>query len=180
MRFFSKGGLHPPEMVSKSHLTGADWAHSSAVEHYLDMVGVTGSIPVAPTTRLRVFHQKPALCVIIPETGKFIIVRYRSWFTAMICAKSVQCFWLVPAPYSPYNPHAAAPIRLVLVTLSRHHAAATRRSQRSGTTGQFWDQFSHSCRCQRKIPASMSPPSRWRRVSVIPCCHLLSRTPLPV
>jgi hypothetical protein len=24
-------------------------AHSSAVEHYLDMVGVTGSIPVAPT-----------------------------------------------------------------------------------------------------------------------------------
>ena len=25
------------------------WAHSSAVEHYLDMVGVTGSIPVAPT-----------------------------------------------------------------------------------------------------------------------------------
>ena len=25
-------------------------ARSSAVEHYLDMVGVTGSIPVAPTT----------------------------------------------------------------------------------------------------------------------------------
>src|SRR5690348_10050507 len=28
-------------------------AHSSAVEHYLDMVGVTGSIPVAPTTSPR-------------------------------------------------------------------------------------------------------------------------------
>jgi hypothetical protein len=28
------------------------WAHSSAVEHYLDMVGVTGSIPVAPTNLL--------------------------------------------------------------------------------------------------------------------------------
>ena len=26
------------------------WARSSAVEHYLDMVGVTGSIPVAPTS----------------------------------------------------------------------------------------------------------------------------------
>ena len=25
------------------------WARSSAGEHYLDMVGVTGSIPVAPT-----------------------------------------------------------------------------------------------------------------------------------
>jgi hypothetical protein len=27
------------------------WARSSAEEHYLDMVGVTGSIPVAPTTQ---------------------------------------------------------------------------------------------------------------------------------
>src|SRR5690349_9208159 len=27
------------------------WARSSAGEHYLDMVGVTGSIPVAPTIR---------------------------------------------------------------------------------------------------------------------------------
>ena len=26
------------------------WAHSSAGEHHLDTVGVTGSIPVAPTT----------------------------------------------------------------------------------------------------------------------------------
>jgi hypothetical protein len=30
-------------------LPGPRWARSSAVEHYLDMVGVTGSIPVAPT-----------------------------------------------------------------------------------------------------------------------------------
>src|SRR5262249_8949805 len=29
------------------------WARSSAEEHYLDMVGVTGSIPVAPTTHSR-------------------------------------------------------------------------------------------------------------------------------
>ena len=27
------------------------WVYSSAGEHYLDMVGVTGSIPVAPTTQ---------------------------------------------------------------------------------------------------------------------------------
>gem|GEM_PF-5986661 len=29
------------------------WVVSSAVEHYLDMVGVTGSIPVPPTIFLR-------------------------------------------------------------------------------------------------------------------------------
>ncbi len=34
------------------------WAHSSAVEHYLDMVGVTGSIPVAPTN----FFKSIAYC----------------------------------------------------------------------------------------------------------------------
>jgi hypothetical protein len=28
---------------------GQAWVVSSAVEHYLDMVGVTGSIPVPPT-----------------------------------------------------------------------------------------------------------------------------------
>src|SRR5690606_35618743 len=33
------------------HARPAMRARSSAVEHYLDMVGVTGSIPVAPTTR---------------------------------------------------------------------------------------------------------------------------------
>jgi hypothetical protein len=31
-------------------------AHSSAVEHYLDMVGVTGSIPVVPTTAFEALH----------------------------------------------------------------------------------------------------------------------------
>ena len=30
-------------------LRNKGWVRSSAVEHYLDMVGVTGSIPVAPT-----------------------------------------------------------------------------------------------------------------------------------
>ena len=33
------------------HRAAAFWARSSAVEHYLDMVGVTGSIPVAPTNQ---------------------------------------------------------------------------------------------------------------------------------
>jgi hypothetical protein len=32
-------------------------AHSSAVEHYLDMVGVTGSIPVVPTTAFEALHR---------------------------------------------------------------------------------------------------------------------------
>jgi hypothetical protein len=35
--------------------TPTGWAVSSAVEHYLDMVGVTGSIPVLPT----IPHLKP-------------------------------------------------------------------------------------------------------------------------
>jgi hypothetical protein len=28
-----------------------EWAYSSAGEHYIDIVGVTGSIPVTPTIR---------------------------------------------------------------------------------------------------------------------------------
>ena len=38
-----------PAGGSISH-PGNDWAVSSAVEHYLDMVGVTGSNPVPPTS----------------------------------------------------------------------------------------------------------------------------------
>ena len=38
------------------------WAVSSAVEHYLDMVGVTGSIPVPPTTDKAV---RPCLAVFV-------------------------------------------------------------------------------------------------------------------
>ncbi len=40
--------------LAMRHALGTDPSHrvrSSAVEHYLDMVGVTGSIPVAPTIR---------------------------------------------------------------------------------------------------------------------------------
>jgi hypothetical protein len=37
------------------------WARSSAVEHYLDMVGVTGSIPVAPTIRRPGNHRQMSL-----------------------------------------------------------------------------------------------------------------------
>jgi hypothetical protein len=33
-------------------LTARRWVYSSAGEHYLDMVGVTGSIPVTPTISL--------------------------------------------------------------------------------------------------------------------------------
>ena len=120
MRFFSKGGLHPSERVSKSHLTGADWAHSSAVEHYLDMVGVTGSIPVAPTTRLRVFRQKLTLCVIISQAGNLptSIVVYGNLPRSVENPWSV--FWRVPLYHSPYNHPAAAPIRLVQVTMPQH------------------------------------------------------------
>ena len=37
-------------------------ARSSAVEHYLDMVGVTGSIPVAPTTSHPGSTAQPGAC----------------------------------------------------------------------------------------------------------------------
>ena len=46
--------LPPPAPVAI--LAGLFRARSSAVEHYLDMVGVTGSIPVAPTTMVRTTH----------------------------------------------------------------------------------------------------------------------------
>src|SRR5689334_6179429 len=38
------------------------WARSSAGEHYLDMVGVTGSIPVVPTIA---FNSLLTLCVLL-------------------------------------------------------------------------------------------------------------------
>ena len=38
-------------MHDRSRFFWPGWALSSAVEHYLDMVGVTGSIPVVPTIR---------------------------------------------------------------------------------------------------------------------------------
>src|SRR5690606_2261316 len=41
---------HAPGTARKQAVQGA---RSSAVEHYLDMVGVTGSIPVAPTIFLQ-------------------------------------------------------------------------------------------------------------------------------
>jgi hypothetical protein len=37
------------------------WVVSSAVEHYLDMVGVTGSIPVPPTIFLLKFNKLDAV-----------------------------------------------------------------------------------------------------------------------
>src|SRR5690606_3845620 len=46
------GGQTRPDVVR------CPWAVSSAVEHYLDMVGVTGSNPVPPTTRC-VDHSLP-------------------------------------------------------------------------------------------------------------------------
>ena len=42
----------------------AEWARSSAGEHYVDIVGVTGSIPVAPTTYF--FSASPTLAGEIP------------------------------------------------------------------------------------------------------------------
>ncbi|GBR71852.1 hypothetical protein AA103587_2568 [Gluconobacter kanchanaburiensis NBRC 103587] len=48
--FVSVGGCKVGETEIETHSPDRG-AHSSAVEHYLDMVGVTGSIPVAPTTR---------------------------------------------------------------------------------------------------------------------------------
>src|ERR1043165_4221080 len=42
------GGL--PRFAAADKTTPQGWVRSSAEEHYLDMVGVTGSIPVAPTT----------------------------------------------------------------------------------------------------------------------------------
>jgi hypothetical protein len=40
----------PPSLSGVNVARGSGrWALSSAVEHYLDMVGVRGSIPLAPT-----------------------------------------------------------------------------------------------------------------------------------
>jgi hypothetical protein len=39
--------VHRSEALTASQILG--WARSSAGEHYVDIVGVTGSIPVAPT-----------------------------------------------------------------------------------------------------------------------------------
>ncbi|CAK0739572.1 hypothetical protein WCLP8_1070014 [uncultured Gammaproteobacteria bacterium] len=41
------GATSPPTPTEGT--ATAKWARSSAVEHYVDIVGVTGSIPVAPT-----------------------------------------------------------------------------------------------------------------------------------
>jgi hypothetical protein len=60
------------------------WVVSSAVEHYLDMVGVTGSIPVPPTIFSRIFN----------ILNEFSQVRYRAEINtvdqrllALICNK---------------------------------------------------------------------------------------------
>src|SRR5579872_1361481 len=48
------------------------WALSSAVEHYLDMVGVRGSIPLAPTIfRLKInnLHIASRECVLLSRFG---------------------------------------------------------------------------------------------------------------
>src|SRR5262249_11627944 len=45
------------------------WARSSAGEHYLDMVGVTGSIPVAPTIRFEhgTDHENPQFVALVAQ-----------------------------------------------------------------------------------------------------------------
>ena len=43
----------PARALMRLRQSGRFWARSSAVEHYLDMVGVTGSIPVVPTKILK-------------------------------------------------------------------------------------------------------------------------------
>ena len=40
--------LHPRPR-QREQAAALEWARSSAGEHYVDIVGVTGSIPVAPT-----------------------------------------------------------------------------------------------------------------------------------
>ncbi len=48
-------------------------ARSSAVEHYLDTVGVTGSIPVAPTRqgtiKIAPSTHLPSLTISVPDPG---------------------------------------------------------------------------------------------------------------
>ena len=43
-------------------LSSSVWAVSSAVEHYVDIVGVTGSIPVPPTSWARLSKVKVLTC----------------------------------------------------------------------------------------------------------------------
>ena len=48
--------------VRRRRFTESQGARSSAVEHYVDMVGVTGSIPVAPTMKMRQIAQSLCAC----------------------------------------------------------------------------------------------------------------------
>ncbi|GEM_PF-3897340 len=48
-----RGMAWHPEGFLYGNAGSRGWVRSSAGEHYLDMVGVTGSIPVAPTTTIK-------------------------------------------------------------------------------------------------------------------------------
>ena len=57
-----------------------DRARSSAGEHYVDIVGVTGSIPVAPTIILKTLSDRTALASVSPCARPLPIVVYLGWF----------------------------------------------------------------------------------------------------
>ena len=48
----SRDPVYPAELGEAADEAAFSRARSSAGEHYLDMVGVTGSIPVAPTIKI--------------------------------------------------------------------------------------------------------------------------------
>ncbi len=57
--------------------SAVEWALSSAVEHYLDMVGVRGSIPLAPTIPCLSVARRPHLLGSLPQRidGRLLLSR---------------------------------------------------------------------------------------------------------
>ena len=70
----------PPLTSGRPVRLTAEGARSSAVEHYVDIVGVTGSIPVAPTIYVRGWRERPPhkKCHIDPERDVIRSVADRS------------------------------------------------------------------------------------------------------
>ncbi len=93
------------------------WARSTAVVHYLDMVGVTGSIPVAPTTASRREHR------LASDTT-----------TTLDDDDGAACFTLTrpcsfPAPLVFSSPHSGSLYTPAFLAAARLGLPALRRSE---------------------------------------------------
>ena len=79
----------PARALMKLRQSGRFWARSSAVEHYLDMVGVTGSIPVVPTKIL-----KALTC-----GGRVASPAAQGFFFPRCCIATLLVYWFRDRPW---------------------------------------------------------------------------------